>query len=79
MTWLITYRLMVNYLILSQKFVEKLFFPTMRTELSFLLNATRLELPSGQTTIALEMHPLFLINNYISNLNNHILFEMEKT
>ena len=33
----------------------------------------------SQTTIALEMHPLFVINNYISNLNNHILFEMEKT
>ena len=50
----------------------------MRIEFSFLINATRVELPSGQTTIALEMHHLFVINNYISNLNNHILFEMEK-
>ena len=70
---------MVNYLILSQNFVEKLFFPSMRIEISFLINATRVELPSGQTTIALEMHRFFVINDYISNLNNHILFEMEKT
>ena len=69
---------MVNYLILSQKFVEQLFFPTMRIEFSFLLNATG-GIAISQTTIALEMHPLFVINNYISNLNNHILFEMEKT
>ena len=73
-----SYKLMVNYLILCQNFVEKLFFPTMRIEFSFLINATRVELPSGQTTIALEMHHLFVINNYSSNQNNHILFEMEK-
>ena len=36
----------------------------MRIEFSFLINATRVELLSGQTTIALEMHHLFVINNY---------------
>ena len=77
--WHSSYKLMVNYLILCQNFVEKLFFPSMRIEISFLINATRVELPSGQTTIALEMHHFFVINDYISNLNNHILFEMEKT